>query len=215
MKLEGKTNKGKAFSLPKANRQSPTMAKKAPKGAIVLFDGSNKDEWQGGRADEMTMLLNTDGSDIRTKRKFSDYHMHIEFLLPYRPGARGQGRGNSGFYQVDHYEMQILDSFGLEGLNNECGGIYSKKASDVNGCFPPLRWQTYDVEFTNAKSKDGKKTKNAVFTARLNGILIHDKYDIPGKTGGSRGEPEGTPGPMKLQGHGNPLQFRNVWILEK
>ena len=214
-KLEGKTEKGKGFSLTKTNRVSPTMGKKAPKGAIVLFDGSNKDEWQGGRVDEKTKLLNTDGSDIRTKRKFNDYHMHLEFLLPYRPGARGQGRGNSGFYQVDHYEMQILDSFGLEGLNNECGGIYSKKASDVNGCFPPLRWQTYDVEFTNAKSKDGKKTKNAVLTARLNGILIHDKYDIPGKTGGSRGEPEGTPGPMKLQGHGNPLQFRNIWILEK
>jgi hypothetical protein len=141
--------------------------------------------------------------------------MHIEFLLPYRPAARGQGRGNSGFYHVDHYEMQILDSFGLEGLNNECGGIYSKKASDVNGCFPPLSWQTYDVDFKNARSKNGKKTANAILTARLNGILIHNGYEIPGKTGGSRADPEGTPGPIKLQGHGNPLQFRNIWILEK
>ena len=214
-KLEGKTNSGKGFSLVKADRQSPTMGKKPPKGAIVLFDGSSKDEWQGGRLDAKTKLLNTDGSDIRTKRKFNDYRMHLEFLLPYRPSARGQGRGNSGFYQVDHYEMQILDSFGLEGLNNECGGIYSKKPSDVNGCFPPLSWQTYDVDFTNARSKEGKKVKNAVITARLNGILIHDKYEIPGKTGGSRRDPEGTPGPIKLQGHGNPLQFRNVWIVEK
>ena len=85
----------------------------------------------------------------------------------------------------------------------------------MNGCFPPLSWQTYDVEFTNARSKEGKKVKNAVMTARLNGILIHDKYEIPGKTGGSRRDPEGTPGPIKLQGHGNPLQFRNVWIVEK
>ncbi|SVB12145.1 uncharacterized protein METZ01_LOCUS164999 [marine metagenome] len=214
-KLEGKTDKGKAFSLAKTNRKSPTMGKKPPSKAIVLFDGSNKNEWQGGRVDAKTKLLNTDGGDIRTKRKFNDYHMHIEFLLPYRPAARGQGRGNSGFYQVDHYEVQILDSFGLEGLNNECGGIYSKKASDINGCFPPLSWQTYDVEFTNARSKDGKKVKNAVLTARLNGILIHNAYEIPGKTGGSRGDPEGTPGPIKLQGHGNPLQFRNVWIIEK
>ena len=191
------------------------MGKKAPKGAITLFDGSNKDEWQGGRLDEKTRLLNTDGSDVRTRRKFNDYHMHLEFLLPYRPAARGQGRGNSGFYQIDHFEVQILDSFGLEGANNECGGIYSIKDSDVNACFPPLSWQTYDADFTNAKTKDGKKIKNAKITVRLNGIVIHDNFEIPRKTGGSRGEPEGTPGPMKLQGHGNPLQFRNIWIVEK
>ncbi len=205
----------KGIVLKKTQRTSPTMGKKAPKGAITLFDGSNKDEWQGGRLDEKTKLLNTDGSDIRTKRKFNDYHMHLEFLLPYRPAARGQGRGNSGFYQIDHFEVQILDSFGLEGANNECGGIYSIKDSDVNACFPPLSWQTYDVDFTNAKTKDGKKIKNAKITVRLNGIVIHDNFEIPRKTGGSRGEPEGTPGPMKLQGHGNPLQFRNIWIVEK
>jgi len=206
---------GKNLNLKKTMRKSPTLGKKAPQGAVTLFDGTNKDEWQGGRLDENTKLLNTDGSDIRTKRKFNDYHMHIEFLLPYRPAARGQGRGNSGFYQIDHFEVQILDSFGLEGLNNECGGIYSIKKSDVNACFPPLNWQTYDVDFKNAKVRDGKKSKNAKITVRLNGILIHDNFEIPRKTGGSRGEPEGTAGPMKLQGHGNPLQFRNIWILEK
>ena len=205
----------KGIVLKKTQRKSPTMGKKAPKGAITLFDGSNKDEWQGGRLDEKTRLLNTDGSDVRTRRKFNDYHMHLEFLLPYRPAARGQGRGNSGFYQIDHFEVQILDSFGLEGANNECGGIYSIKDSDVNACFPPLSWQTYDIDFTNAKTKDGKKIKNAKITVRLNGIVIHDNFEIPRKTGGSRGEPEGTPGPMKLQGHGNPLQFRNIWIVEK
>ncbi len=205
----------KGIVLKKTQRKSPTMGKKAPKGAITLFDGSNKDEWQGGRLDEKTRLLNTDGSDVRTRRKFNDYHMHLEFLLPYRPAARGQGRGNSGFYQIDHFEVQILDSFGLEGANNECGGIYSIKDSDLNACFPPLSWQTYDVDFTNAKTKDGKKIKNAKITVRLNGIVIHDNFEIPRKTGGSRGEPEGTPGPMKLQGHGNPLQFRNIWIVEK
>jgi len=205
----------KNLNLKKTMRKSPTLGKKAPQGAITLFDGTNKEEWEGGRLDENTKLLNTDGSDIRTKRKFNDYHMHIEFLLPYRPAARGQGRGNSGFYQIDHFELQILDSFGLEGLNNECGGIYSIKKSDVNACFPPLTWQTYDVDFTNAKAKDGKKTKNAKITVRLNGIVIHDNFEIPRKTGGSRRDPEGTAGPIKLQGHGNPLQFRNIWILEK
>ena len=136
-------------------------------------------------------------------------------MLPYRPAARGQGRGNSGLYNIDMYENQILDSFGLEGLNNECGGIYSIKNSDVNACFPPLSWQTYDVDFSNAVVKDGKKIKNARITARLNGIVIHDQFEIPRKTGGSRPDAEGTPGSIKLQGHGNPLQFRNIWIIEK
>ena len=212
--LSGKTDDGKSFTLQRVVRKSPTLGQKPPKGAVVLFDGSNADAFAGGRLDKVTKLLNTDGSDIRTKKKFSNYKMHIEFMLPFRPSARGQGRGNSGFYQIDMYEVQILDSFGLAGEHNECGGVYSKQAPLLNMCYPPLTWQTYDVEFTNAVVKDGKKVKNATLTVRLNGVLIHDKYEIPGKTGGSRKDPEGTPGPMKLQGHGNPLQFRNVWIVE-
>ena len=209
-------HQGETWTLKRTARQSETLGKKPPQGAKVLFDGSNADHWNGGRLDKKTKLLNTDGKDIRTKDKFNNYVMHVEFMLPYRPAARGQGRGNSGFYQVDHYEVQILDSFGLEGLNNECGGVYQKADSLVNMCLAPLTWQTYDVEFTNAVAdKDGKKTKNAVMTVRLNGVVIHDKLEVNGKTGGSRREREGTPGPIKLQGHGNPLQFRNVWIIEK
>ena len=200
--------------LKKTFRKSPTMGAKPPNNAVVLFDGTSKDQWSGGRLDANTKLLNTDGKDILTRKKFSNYRMHLEFLLPFRPDARGQGRGNSGFYQVDHYEMQILDSFGLEGLNNECGGIYQKADSIVNMCLPPLAWQTYDVEFHNAVAKDGAKVKPAKLTARLNGVVIHDQLEINGVTGGSRGDPEGTPGPIKLQGHNNPLQFRNIWIEE-
>ena len=205
----------KTHVLQKTIRKSPTLGKKPPKGAIILFDGSNKKEWQGGRLDESTKLLNTDGKDIRSVRKFSNYTLHLEFMLPYRPAARGQGRGNSGLYHIDMYENQILDSFGLEGANNECGGIYSIKDSDINACFPPLSWQTYDIDFANAVAKDGKKIKNARLTARLNGIVIHKNFEIPRKTGGSRPDPEGTPGSIKLQGHGNPLQFKNIWITER
>lgn len=206
---------GKTIALKRNERASKTIGAKPPEGAVILFDGSTKDAWTGGRVDELTNLLNTDGKDILTKRTFNNYTVHLEFMLPYRPDARGQGRGNSGFYQVDHYEVQILDSFGLEGKNNECGGVYQKADSLVNGCLPPLQWQTYDMEFTNSVVEDGKKVKNAVLTARLNGLLIHDKLEINGKTGGSRSAAEGTPGPLKLQGHGNPLQFRNIWIVEK
>ena len=212
-KMTGKHGK-KTFELKRTIRKSPTMGTNPPKGAVVLFDGSDKTEWQGGRVDEKTKLLNTDGRDIKTARKFQNYTMHVEFLLPFKPAARGQGRGNSGFYQVDHFEVQILDSFGLEGRNNECGGVYTKAEPIVNMCLPPLQWQTYDVEFTNAVAKDGKKIKNARMTLKHNGVVIHKDLEINGKTGGSRREPEGTPGPIKLQGHGNPLQFRNVWIME-
>jgi hypothetical protein len=216
MTIKG-TEGGKDFSieLSKQRRKSDTLGAKAPEGAIVLFDGSSKDEWNGGRIDKNTGFLNTDGNDITTKRKFSNYTAHVEFLLPYRPAARGQGRGNSGFYQVDHYEVQILDSFGLEGKDNECGGVYTRLAPKVNMCLPPLQWQTYDVEFTNAESEDGKVTKKSRITLKHNGVIVHDNAEIAGKTGGARNEPEGTPGLLRLQGHGNPLQFKNVWVVEK
>ncbi|MCM8539133.1 MAG: DUF1080 domain-containing protein [Lentisphaeraceae bacterium] len=211
-----KTHLGEYKSLKKVNRQSPTLGKKAPEGAMVLFDGSSTDAFIGGRLDEATKFLNTDGKDIKTKEKFSNYKIHIEFMLPYKPKARGQGRGNSGFYQIDHYEVQVLDSFGLNGENNECGGVYTKAKPLVNMCFPPLSWQTYDVDFTNAVTDaDGKVVKHAKMTVMHNGIVIHDNLEIVGKTGGSRGEAIGTPGPMKFQGHGNPVQYRNMWILKK
>ena len=205
----------RTFELKRIQRQSPTIGAKPPKDAVVLFNGTNSDAWIGGRVDAKTKLLNTDGRDIKTKRSFQNYTMHVEFLLPFKPAARGQGRGNSGFYQVDHYEVQILDSFGLEGKHNECGGIYSKLDSKINACLPPLQWQTYHVEFTNAVMKNGGKIKNARISVKLNGIIIHDNAEITGKTGGARPGLEGTPGPIKLQGHGNPLQFRNVWIVER
>lgn len=213
--LSGKTDEGKSFELKKITRKSPTLGAKPPQGALILFDGTSTDEWKGGRLDKETGLLNTDGKDIVSKRKFNDYTMHIEFLLPFRPAARGQGRGNSGFYQVDHYEVQILDSFGLDGKNNECGGVYTKLDPKVNMCLPPLVWQSYDVDFTNAVREGEQKVKNARITLKHNGVLVHDNAEITGPTGGHRGEPEGTPGSIKLQGHGNPLQFRNIWIVEK
>ncbi len=205
-----------AFTLKRTQRKSETMGKKPPQKAIVLFDGKNTEHWTGGKVAEKTGWLENAGHDILTKQKFNNYTMHLEFLLPYRPEARGQGRGNSGFYQVDLYEVQILDSFGLDGKNNECGGVYTLSAPKVNMCLPPLTWQTYDVEFTNAKTNaDGKKTEPARLTLKHNGVVVQDEEKLAGKTGGARPGPEGTPGPIKLQGHGNPLQFRNIWIVEK
>jgi len=209
------TPDGKQIALKKTARESPTLGAKPPAGALVLFDGSNKDAWNGGEIDEKTHVLNTAHGNITTKQKFNDYTAHVEFLLPYRPDGRGQGRANSGFYQVLMYEVQVLDSFGLDGKDNECGGVYTRKAPSVNMCLPPLFWQTYDADFTNAVAEGGKVTKKARLTLKHNGVVVHDDIEIDGKTGGSRNDPEGTPGPLLLQGHGNPVMYRNIWVVEK
>src|SRR5262249_22555893 len=118
------SEKSMRLTLKKVKRESKTLGKKPPDGAKVLFDGTNKDEWTGGLLDEAKKVINTNGEDVRSKKNFTNYTAHLEFMTPFRPAERDQGRGNSGFYQVDTYEVQVLDSFGLEGKRNECGGIY-------------------------------------------------------------------------------------------
>jgi hypothetical protein len=110
--------------------------------------------------------------------------------------------------------VQVLDSFGLSGENNECGGIYQIARPAVNACFPPLTWQTYDIDFTAAKYEAGEKVSNARVTIRHNGIVIHDRLELPHGTPGKYKEQEG-PGVLYLQGHGNPVVYRNIWVVEK
>lgn len=210
-KLTGKTDKGEAFELNRVVRHSPTEGAKPPAGAVVLFDGTNADAWNGAHLDDRHLLQ----VGTRSKQAFQDFTLHAEFLLPFKPAARGQSRGNSGVYLQDRYEVQVLDSFGLQGLDNECGGIYKVAAPKVNMCFPPLQWQTYDMEFQAARfDANGQKIKNAVVTVKHNGVVIHENQKIPKQTGG--GKPEtAEPGVIQLQGHGNPVFFRNVWVVEK
>jgi len=199
--------------LEKVNRQSETIGMKPPKGATVLFDGTAKsaENWTRGQI----VLGNLLRHDVESKAKFQDHSLHLEFRTPFMPFARGQGRGNSGMYVNGRYECQILDSFGLEGKNNECGGIYSIAEPIVNMALPPLVWQTYDVDFTAARYDDaGKKIKNARVTIKHNGVVIHDDLELTHGTPGKL--PEGPePGILYLQGHGNPVVFRNVWVLGK
>ncbi len=210
--LTGTNDEGQTFVLKKIERKSPTLGAKPPEGAIVLFDGSNADAWDGGSLDEDGNLK----CGVKSKKSFGDCTLHVEFRTPFMPAARGQGRGNSGVYLQDRYEVQVLDSFGLSGENNECGGIYTVAAPTVNMCFPPLTWQTYDIDFEAAKyDADGKKNAQPTLTVKHNGVLVQDHVKV-GKATTSAGRPEGSDkGPIQLQNHGNPVVYRNIWIVDK
>ncbi len=206
----------------KIERKSPTLGAKPPEGAIVLFDGKDKENFKGGSlqkesstSDEQVLQTNP-GGNLLSKQEFTDFTLHVEFKTPYMPEARSQGRGNSGIYLQNRYELQILDSFGLEGENNECGGFYQVSKPAVNVCLPPLSWQTYDIDFTSAKFNDkGERTSPAKVTVKHNGFVIQENLEFPkGSTAGGQKEKAG-PGPLQIQDHGNPVQLRNIWIVEK
>lgn len=200
--------------LKRVERKSPTLGAKPPMGAVVLYNGpEDAKNFKGGKADEDGHLQ----QGVTSKQTFGSHKLHIEFRIPYQPEDRGQGRGNSGLYLQGRYEVQMLDSFGLEGKDNECGGIYSVKAPDLNMALPPLQWQTYDVDYTAAKyGDDGKVASPPRITVRHNGVVIHDKVELPANrnTTAAPVKPGPEPGPVYLQNHGNPLRYRNIWVLE-
>jgi len=200
-------------TLDKVERESPTLGAAPPDGAVVLVDGT-------GPVDEQRTLVNPrlteDGlvmEGLTTADAFGDARWHIEFRLPYMPQASGQDRGNSGAYVMGLYEVQMLDSFGLEGRDNECGGVYSVMPPAVNMCLPPLAWQTYDIYVTAPRFEGGQKVKNARMTVRHNGVVIHDDIEITRMTPGGVRTEEGTTGPLFLQDHGNPVRYRNIWVV--
>ncbi|MFO0822310.1 MAG: DUF1080 domain-containing protein [Gemmataceae bacterium] len=196
---------------------------KPPEGAIVLFDGKDLSQWvkKDGKSEVKWTLK--DGvmegvkghGDIMTKEKFGgSFKLHVEFRVPYEPAGKGQGRGNSGVYVQGRYEVQVLDSYGLKSAKNDCGAIYEVAAPKTNECKAPTIWQSYDIDFTAPKFKDGKKTDPAKMTVHHNGVKIHDAVEIPvdNTRAGMGGDPS-TPGPILLQDHGHPVQFRNIWLL--
>ncbi len=205
--------KGKTVSTArKVNRKSTTLGKKPPEDAVVLFDGTTRTlqkHWKSGANMTEGGLLKQGATSTY---RFGDALLHIEFRIPFKPGARGQKRGNSGVYLQGRYEIQILDSFGLSGSKNQCGAIYDIRAPDVNMCYPPLSWQTYDIRFKAAEYKGGQKTKPARMTVRHNGVVIHKNANVKKATRAAPFDEGSIGGPLYLQDHGNPVRFRNIWV---
>ena len=198
--------------LAKVHRESPTLGKKPPAGAVVIFDGKETEHLKGAKITEDGLMQ----EGVELTKLAQDFQLHLEFRLPYMPYARGQGRANSGVYLHKRYEVQILDSFGLEGAFNEAGALYREHKPLVNMCLPPLQWQTYDIAFKAPRfDADGNKSQNARVTVLLNGVPVHDNLDLATATGGGKRVGEGpNPLPINLQNHGNPVRFQNIWMVD-
>ncbi len=154
-----------------------------------------------------------EGADL--KPMFQDFNLHVEFRLPYMPEADGQARANSGLYLQSRYECQVLDSFALDPVFNGCGALYRFRKPDFNMCLPPLVWQSYDIQFTAPRwAADGSKIRDAHITSWVNGVKVQDNVALPDKTGAGKQE-EPILLPIRIQDHGDPVRFRNIWIVDR
>jgi len=199
--------------------------KRAPRGALVLFDGKGTRAWERKRgggpvtwpvkrgALEVRPGRKVGANDIRTRRTFRDFQLHLEFRVPPSPPhLYEQRRGNSGVYLQGRYEVQILDSYGrrLRG-KNDAGALYGVKNARRNVSRPAGAWQSYDITFRAARWSGGKKVRSARVTVVWNGVKVHDRVALPGSTRlGAPEAPRG--GPIVLQAHRSRVQYRNIWL---
>ena len=202
---------------------TPGIGTQPPSDAIVLFDGSDLSAWErasGGPAawtvENGAMTVAAGAGDIRTREQFGDIQLHIEWRSPAEVRGDGQGRGNSGVYLQERYEVQVLDSYNNETYSNgQTGSIYKQFIPLVNASRPPGEWQVYDIIFTAPVfSKDGEIVRKAAVTVLHNGVLIQNHVILSGPTlyiGMPMYAPHGNAS-ILLQDHGNPVSYRNVWV---
>ncbi len=194
-----------------------------PADATVLFDGKSLDAWENGDKWEVADGAATvRRSDIRTKQSFGDIQLHVEFATPEKvdPKQKGQGRGNSGVFLMDLYEVQVLDSHDNQTyFDGQCGALYKQSPPMANVCRKPGEWQTYDITFTAPKfDAAGELTKPAAVTVFHNGVCVQNHYELTGDTAFlhppeyAKNHP--ATAPIRLQNHGNPVKYRNIWVRE-
>jgi hypothetical protein len=215
------------FCLKRVMRLSHRLGAKPPTGATVLLSSKTKDlsamfTKGGGKPCGWKLLpggvmqcARGSGSAM-TKKKLGSVHIHAEFRTAFMPDQKGQGRSNSGLYIQNRYETQVLDSYGLKGEKNECGGLYRAVAPRVNMCAPPGQWQSYDIFFRAPKfdASGEKQIEGAHISVVHNGVLIHnDVMMLKGTGNGGRRKPIAEEF-LLLQDHGNPVEFRNIWVAD-
>ena len=220
--LEGRLQEGVVLlergtdwaQLEKVERTSPSMGAEPPDEAMVLFDGSDLEHWNGNTEMTEDGLLK---QGARTADDYGDMFLHMEFKVGFMPNARGQRRSNSGVYIQNRYEVQILDSFAELPTVNGNGSFYREQAPLLNMTYPPIHWQTYDISFRAPRfDDDGDKVENVRITVYHNGVLIHDDVELSGGTGMGGRRREVARALLYLQAHGSGGQarFRNVWLVE-
>lgn len=197
-------------------------ASKPPADAVVLFQGKDLKEWQGGKGEaqwqvaDSAMSVNGTG-DIQTRQQFGDCQLHLEFATPAEAKGEGQNRGNSGVFFLGRYEVQVLDSFDNDTYaDGQCAALYGQFPPDVNASRKPGEWQSYDIVFEAPRfGDDGKLLSPAMVTVFHNGVLVHHRRAFLGPTAHKslpKYEPQPATGPIRLQDHGDPVRFRNIWV---
>jgi hypothetical protein len=220
--------------VPKVVTPGPTSAA-APSDAIVLFDGGNLDQWISTNDKSPAqwtvangvLTVNKKAGNIETKRRFTDYQLHLEWRIPEGITGTGQARGNSGIFLAstgpgdNGYEIQILDSYNnATYVNGMAGSIYKQFIPLANAMRKPGEWQSYDIIWTAPRfNADGTLKSPAAVTAIQNGVLLENHVELKGETryiGAPEYHAHG-PTPIKLQAHGDPsapISFRNIWVRE-
>jgi hypothetical protein len=195
-----------------------------PSDAIILFDGKNTDAWAGKdngpikwKLDNGALTVVGGTGEIHTKEGFGDCQLHIEWRTPAEVKGESQGRGNSGIFFMGQYELQVLDNYNNRTYSNgQAGSIYKQLPPLVNASRGPGEWQTYDVIFTAPRFNDNGAVKSqARITVFHNGVLVQNDMAIWGGTqyiGTPTYEKHGDKEPLRLQDHGNPNSYRNIWI---
>ena len=197
---------------------------KAPSDAIVLFDGTDLSKWEADEGNGVpTKWIVKDGAMecvpksgyIRTKDKLGDIQLHVEWTAPTKVEGESQGRGNSGVFLMGLVEVQVLDNYNNPTYaDGFAGSVYGVNPPLANALQPPGQFQVYDIVFRRPIYKDGKELDPGSITVFENGVLVQDHTMLEGGTGHmARSKPGPFPeaGPLKLQDHGNPVRYRNIW----
>lgn len=198
----------------------------APKGAVILFDGKSNEAWvpRGGKKPQVWPVKDgvmvATANDIKTKDALGSGRYHVEWRIPAGRKVSGQSGGNSGFFLLERYEVQILESFeNVTYADGQAAALYGQFPPAANASLPQGEWQSYDIDFqAPVFAEDGKVTKPATITVVHNGITVHDRQELMGISTHRRVATYAkhpSAAPLALQFHGDPIEFRNIWHLPR